>query len=105
MDPEITLGSDLGPDVSMNPGSSICYLYQYAPLPQWHGPQTLVWSQEADQAPIICMILGGNKSYEYHLRPECHRAMDPDTALGISPDLDDTMALGDVFSHSNTMTS
>lgn len=51
------------------------------------------------------MILGGNKSYKYHLRPERHRAMDIDMALGISPDLDDTMALSEVFSHSNIMTS
>lgn len=40
MDPEITLGSDLGPDVPMNPGSSIGYLYQYVPTP------TVTWPSD-----------------------------------------------------------
>lgn len=55
---------------------------QMSPLPHWqcrpprsvwpwwpHGPETLMWSQMADQTPDICTALIGNTNYRHQLRP------------------------------------
>lgn len=67
MDPEMTLGSSSGPDVTV---ASVAAQVTRSVWPQrQHGPWTPTWSQVADPAPHIFIAFVGNRSHGLPLRP------------------------------------
>ncbi|MEJ1272473.1 hypothetical protein NN561_003324 [Cricetulus griseus] len=81
---------------------SFFYILGYNPetRPQWqHGPQTLTWSQVAEETLVIHTAVGGNRPL--HTSIWLLRTTDPDVALGNSPGPEDPMHSDGSLGHSD----